>query len=209
MMSDQVSFSGATIQVSGWVVLLVGILLAALGIVSFMHGGFLILLYAIPFLVAGIVLVGFVVRLGMIVGLMVALSITAWFSATAFGLAVAPATLLLFAQGRQAASGGLAVIQDSGGERELVIDLAAQHKVSFAKIGAPTVARLRERLEFGLEPVNPLDAWGTGKDFVDIFSDFPAVESPSHTFIHGPRGSGKSMMFRMMRADLPCARLHA
>src|ERR1039458_1747086 len=40
--------------------------------------------------------------------------------------------------------------------------------------------------------------------FVDIFSDFPVVESPSHTFIHGPRGSGKSMMFRMMRPD--CAR---
>ena len=40
--------------------------------------------------------------------------------------------------------------------------------------------------------------------FVDIFSDFPFVESPSHSFIHGPRGSGKSMMFRMMRPD--CAR---
>jgi len=81
------------------------------------------------------------------------------------------ATLLLFAQGRPAATGGLAAIQDSGGERELVIDLAAAHDVPFAKIGAPTVARLRDRLEFGLEPVNPLDAWGTGKDFVDIFSD--------------------------------------
>jgi acetate---CoA ligase (ADP-forming) len=81
------------------------------------------------------------------------------------------ATLLLFAQGRRAAPGGLAAIQDSGGERELVIDLAAQHRVPFAKIAAPTVSRLRERLEFGLEPVNPLDAWGTGKDFVDIFSD--------------------------------------
>ena len=41
--------------------------------------------------------------------------------------------------------------------------------------------------------------------FVEPFTDFPAVESPSHTFIHGPRGSGKSMMFRMMRPD--CARL--
>jgi acyl-CoA synthetase (NDP forming) len=81
------------------------------------------------------------------------------------------ATLLLFAQGRLAASGGLAAIQDSGGERELVIDLAAAHKVPFAKIGTATIARLKERLEFGLEPVNPLDAWGTGEDFVDIFSD--------------------------------------
>ncbi|HEV3175995.1 MAG TPA: CoA-binding protein, partial [Stellaceae bacterium] len=76
------------------------------------------------------------------------------------------ATLLLFAQGRPAAPGGLAAIQDSGGERELVIDLAAAHDVPFAKIGSPTVARLKERLEFGLEPVNPLDAWGTGRDFV-------------------------------------------
>ena len=81
------------------------------------------------------------------------------------------ASLLLFAQGRPAAPGGLAVIQDSGGEREMVIDLAAAHNVPFAKIGAPTVARLKERLEFGLEPVNPLDAWGTGRDFVDIFSE--------------------------------------
>ena len=40
--------------------------------------------------------------------------------------------------------------------------------------------------------------------FVDPFSEFQAIESPSHCFIHGPRGSGKSMMFRMMRAD--CAR---
>jgi len=41
--------------------------------------------------------------------------------------------------------------------------------------------------------------------FVDTFTDFPEVESPGHTFLNGPRGSGKSMMFRMMRAD--CARL--
>jgi acetate---CoA ligase (ADP-forming) len=81
------------------------------------------------------------------------------------------ATLLLFAQGRPAAPGGLAAIQDSGGERELVIDLAAAHAVPFARIGGPTVARLGERLEFGLEPVNPLDAWGTGRDFVKIFAD--------------------------------------
>jgi len=81
------------------------------------------------------------------------------------------ASLLLFALGRTAAAGGLAVIQDSGGERELVIDLAAEHDVPFARIGAKTVARLRERLEFGLEPVNPLDAWGTGHDFVGRFSD--------------------------------------
>jgi acetate---CoA ligase (ADP-forming) len=81
------------------------------------------------------------------------------------------AALLLFAQGRRAASGGLAVIQDSGGERGLVIDLAADLGVPFARIGAETVKRLRTRLEYGLEPVNPLDAWGTGRDFTNIFTD--------------------------------------
>lgn len=43
-----------------------------------------------------VVLGGFVLRLGAILGLMVSLSLTHWFSAPAFGLAVAPATLLVF-----------------------------------------------------------------------------------------------------------------
>jgi len=42
-----------------------------------------------------VVLVGFVVRLGIVVGIMALLSLTAWFSPTAFGLAVAPAWLAL------------------------------------------------------------------------------------------------------------------
>lgn len=37
--------------------------------------------------------------------------------------------------------------------------------------------------------------------FVDVFTEFPDVEAPNHTIVHGPRGSGKSMMFRMMRPD--------
>jgi hypothetical protein len=37
--------------------------------------------------------------------------------------------------------------------------------------------------------------------FVDAFSDFPKLQVPGHTFIHGPRGSGKSMMFRFMQPD--------
>ncbi|HEY6336466.1 MAG TPA: acetate--CoA ligase family protein [Alphaproteobacteria bacterium] len=92
------------------------------------------------------------------------------------------ATLLLFAQGRRAAIGGLAVIQDSGGERGLVIDLAADLGVPFARIGAETVKRLSDRLEYGLEPVNPLDAWGTGRDFTNIFLDcFTALLEDSDT----------------------------
>ncbi len=58
---------------------------------------------------------------------------------------------------------------------------------------------------FGVQTPEGIDADQAHKLFVDIFTDFPQVESRSHSFINGPRGSGKSMMFRMMRAD--CLRL--
>lgn len=78
-------------------------------------------------------------------------------------------TLLLFQSGRRAVSGEVVAIHDSGGEREMVMDLASDYGVPFATIGANTVAVLRETLDYGLEPVNPLDAWGTGEDFVAKF----------------------------------------
>jgi hypothetical protein len=37
--------------------------------------------------------------------------------------------------------------------------------------------------------------------FVDVFTEFYNVLKPGHTFLHGPRGSGKSMMFRYMQPD--------
>ena len=43
--------------------------------------------------------------------------------------------------------------------------------------------------------------------FVDVFSDFPKLLSPGHTFLNGPRGSGKSMMFRFLMPD--CQILHS
>ncbi len=75
------------------------------------------------------------------------------------------ATLLLMSTGRRAAPGGLATIHDSGGERELFIDLAERHGVPWAEISQATKARLAARLEPGLLPENPLDAWGTGRDY--------------------------------------------
>ena len=42
--------------------------------------------------------------------------------------------------------------------------------------------------------------------FVDFFSEFFNVEKKGHTFLHGPRGSGKSMMLRFMAPD--CQMLH-
>ena len=37
--------------------------------------------------------------------------------------------------------------------------------------------------------------------FVDVFPDFGQVLEKGHTFLNGPRGSGKSMMFRYMQPD--------
>jgi acyl-CoA synthetase (NDP forming) len=79
--------------------------------------------------------------------------------------------LLLFAQPRRLARGGIATMHDSGGERELLVDLAAARGVPFARIGGETRARLAARLDYGLEPINPLDAWGTGHDYQGILAD--------------------------------------
>jgi len=70
--------------------------------------------------------------------------------------------LIMFAQPHAVAEGGLAAIHDSGGERQLLIDLADSMDVPMAGMEAHTVARLEEKLDPGLPPVNPLDAWGAG-----------------------------------------------
>ena len=56
--------------------------------------------------------------------------------------------------------GGFAAMLDSGGLREQMMDLAHDLGLEFAKLTPETVQRLRERMAFGLEPVNPLDAAG-------------------------------------------------
>lgn len=75
------------------------------------------------------------------------------------------ANLLLFSAGRPAAAGGLASLHDSGGEREMVADLAAGACVPFATISETTKLKLRAHLDNGLQPGNPLDVWGSGRDF--------------------------------------------
>jgi len=79
------------------------------------------------------------------------------------------ATASLLCAPRRAGPGGLSAILDSGGERELLVDVAAEVGVPFARIGAETVRVLREQLDPGLEPINPLDAWGTGREFEAVF----------------------------------------
>jgi acetate---CoA ligase (ADP-forming) len=80
-------------------------------------------------------------------------------------------TLLLMSQPRPFVTGSVATIHESGGERELVVDLAADIGIPFAAINDETKAKLAARLDYGLDPVNPLDAFGTGNDYGGILRD--------------------------------------
>jgi acyl-CoA synthetase (NDP forming) len=73
-------------------------------------------------------------------------------------------TLALFVAGRRAGPGALATAHDSGGERAMMVDAAAQAGVPLATISEKTVLFLETVLDEGLLPVNPLDFWGTGRD---------------------------------------------
>jgi acyl-CoA synthetase (NDP forming) len=72
---------------------------------------------------------------------------------------------------RRLAAGDIATMHDSGGLLELTIDLAEKRGVGFAAISDETKRKLARRLDAGLEPGNPLDAWGTGKDYEAAMGD--------------------------------------
>lgn len=65
------------------------------------------------------------------------------------------ATLALLDTPRTVAAGGLGTVHDSGGERELVVDLADDIGVDFADITEETCRDLTQHLEPGLTPENP------------------------------------------------------
>jgi acyl-CoA synthetase (NDP forming) len=71
-------------------------------------------------------------------------------------------TLILFAQPHPVGNGGLVSIHDSGGERQLLIDLAHDHGVPLTQLSPASTAQLEALLDPGLPAVNPLDAWSTG-----------------------------------------------
>jgi acyl-CoA synthetase (NDP forming) len=79
--------------------------------------------------------------------------------------------LRLYSGSRKLAPGDIATMHDSGGLLELTIDLAEKRGVSFAEISDATKAKLAKRLDAGLEPGNPLDAWGTGKEYEAAMAD--------------------------------------
>jgi len=81
-------------------------------------------------------------------------------------------TALLLSQGRRLGDGGLGIVTDSGGLRELLIDRAESKGLEFAKLSERCLAALRETLPETLEPSNPLDAAGSiDVGFAGVFRD--------------------------------------
>ncbi|MEZ5924191.1 MAG: acetate--CoA ligase family protein [Hyphomicrobiaceae bacterium] len=81
------------------------------------------------------------------------------------------ATAMLMSSPKRAKPGGVAAVLDSGGARGLFLDLAHDLGVPIAQINTETEQKLRDTLEYGLDPVNPVDAWGTGHEFERRFRD--------------------------------------
>ena len=57
---------------------------------------------------------------------------------------------------------------------------------------------------FQITTPEDLNAEETVSLFVDVFTDFPQIINPGHVFLMGPRGVGKSMMFRYLQSDCQC-----
>ena len=78
----------------------------------------------------------------------------------------------ILSQGGELGPGELGYIGDSGGLRELFVDTAEEHDLSFAKLSIPTLDKLKKRLPLGLEALNPLDAAGPfTPDYAEVFRD--------------------------------------
>ena len=75
------------------------------------------------------------------------------------------ATALLFSQPKRPPAGAFACMFDSGGMRELVVDLAQDIGLPFAEMGPETLTKIAEHLEPGFEAGNPLDIWSTFTDY--------------------------------------------
>jgi acyl-CoA synthetase (NDP forming) len=70
--------------------------------------------------------------------------------------------LILFAELDRVGEGGLVSLHDSGGERQLMVDLADEHGVPLVELGSEAVARIEACIDPELPAVNPLDAWSRG-----------------------------------------------
>jgi acyl-CoA synthetase (NDP forming) len=71
-------------------------------------------------------------------------------------------TLILFAELDRVGEGDLVSLHDSGGERQLMVDLSDEARVPLTKLQPESVAAIEAILDPELPAVNPLDAWSRG-----------------------------------------------
>ena len=71
-------------------------------------------------------------------------------------------TLILFSEMHPVGRGALVTLHDSGGERQLLVDLADRAQVPLTELAAGTVEKLEQVLDPELPAVNPLDGWSRG-----------------------------------------------
>jgi acyl-CoA synthetase (NDP forming) len=74
-------------------------------------------------------------------------------------------SLELFASGRKPLTNTLSAVTDSGGERGMLVDLAADVGLQFGDLSEATLAVLADNLDPVLAPGNPADLWGSGRDW--------------------------------------------
>ena len=100
-------------------------------------------------------------------------------------------TAELLALDRPMTDPGIALGTDSGGERQLVADLAADIGLDFAPLAPDTLAAVQGHLDPGMEATNPLDYWGDGGD----------VMAPVLSAMAADPGVGVVVMATNMTAD--------
>lgn len=76
-------------------------------------------------------------------------------------------TLELFASPRRPPTHGVGIVTDSGGERELIVDIASDVDMPLAEIAEASIAELNALLDPGMSPVNPVDAYGDGRTLLE------------------------------------------
>ncbi|MBA3360451.1 MAG: acetate--CoA ligase family protein [Acidimicrobiia bacterium] len=80
-------------------------------------------------------------------------------------------TIALFDSKHRPTTRALGTVHDSGGEKTHLIDLAGELGIELAAVGPPTADRLLAVLDDGLEPANPVDAWGTGRASPEVMGE--------------------------------------
>lgn len=66
------------------------------------------------------------------------------------------------------------------------------------------MSQIEQENPFSITTPEDLTAEEAVSLFVDVFTDFTQIVDPGHVFVKGPRGVGKSMMFRYLQPDCQC-----